>query len=186
MSKIGRKPIDASGVQVEVKDNQVIFKGPKASGAHELPNELAVRVDGNTVSIVPGQVKKASSKTTRDINRLWGLHRALLFNKINGARKEFATEVQINGLGFKAVASGSKLVFSLGYSHKIDFNLPKSVTVDIDKTGQKLVVKSSDRELVGQVCSDIKALRATEPYKGTGIKLASDVILRKAGKTKSS
>jgi large subunit ribosomal protein L6 len=185
MSKIGRKPIDASGVQVELKDNQVIYNGPKASGMHELPGELAARLDGNTLNIVPGEVKKASSKI-RDINRLWGLHRALLFNKINGARKEFATEVQINGLGFKAVASGSKLVFSLGYSHKIDFNLPKSVTVDIDKTGQKLVIKSSDRELVGQVCSDIKALRATEPYKGTGIKLASDVILRKAGKTKSS
>jgi len=94
--------------------------------------------------------------------------------------------VIITGLGFKAVVSGKNLMFSLGYSHKIDFPLPEGVTVDIDKTGQLLTVKSTDKLTTGQVASDIRALRETEPYKGTGIKLEDDIIIRKAGKAKSS
>ena len=99
------------------------------------------------------------------------MHRALLANKIKGIQQDFEKIVQINGLGFKAAVSGSKVVFSLGYSHKIDFNLPKDVTLEVDKTGQRLVFRSPDKEQLGQVCSQVRALRPPEPYKGTGIKL---------------
>ena len=123
-----------------------------------------------------------------DINRVWGLHRALLQMNIKGCRcKILKKMIQINGLGFKAAVSGKKLFSHLGYSHKIDFDLPKDVSLEIDKTGQRLVFRSSDKDLVGHVCSDVRALRPPEPYKGTGIKISiHEVIARKAGKTKAA
>lgn len=180
MSKIGRKPIDITGVQIQVTGSDVHFKGAKNTGTYTLPQELEAVVTGNQVLTLNPK------KKDRKLNDVWGLHRALLANKINGARASFEKDVEIVGLGFKALKSGTKLVFSLGYSHKIDFELPEDVTVDIDKTGQKLAFKSSDKERLGLVCSQIRALRSPEPYKGTGIKLKAEVLLRKAGKAKSS
>ncbi len=184
MSKIGRKPIDISGVTVDVKGQEVHYKGAKASGVHELDAMLSVQVQDGMLRITTSE--DAAQARKRDVNRVWGLHRALLANKISGARQEFERKLEITGLGYKAVLSGSKLVFTLGYSHKIDFDLPKNISVDIDKSGQKLTVKSFDKTVVGKVCSDIKSLRRSEPYKGTGIKLDTDIIIRKAGKTKSA
>lgn len=178
MSKIGRKPIDIENVVVEVKGQDVHYKGPNASGMHVVADELKPELHDK-------QLVLTAAKKSRDLNRLWGLHRALLANKIKGASEGFTKELHIVGLGYKAVLTGNKIVFSLGYSHKIDFELPKDVSLEIDKTGQKLKFKSPDKELVGFVCSKVKALRKPEPYKGTGIKLATETILRKAGKTKA-
>lgn len=178
MSKIGRKPIDLENVAIDIKGQDVHYKGQNASGVYTIASMLKAEVINNQLVLLP--VKK-----TRDLNGMWGLHRALLANKIKGASQGFTKEIQIIGLGYKAVMTGNKVVFSLGYSHKIDFVLPKDVTLDIDKSGQKLTFKSPDKELVGFVCSQVKALRETEPYKGTGIKLSTETVLRKAGKTKS-
>ncbi len=183
MSKIGRKPINSSGIQVEVKGPEVHFKGPKKTGVYNLPEELTAAVADGQLTLEPNKTVGKKLKI-RGLNRIWGLHRALLANEIAGAGKEFEKKVEITGLGYKAAQSGSKLVFTLGYSHKIDFPLPKDVVVTIDKSGQKLTVKSSNKELLGQVCSDMCLLRLTEPYKGTGVKLSTDIIIRKAGKTK--
>ncbi len=183
MSKIGRKPIDISGVTVDLKGQEVHSKGPKASGVYFIPESLAVAIEGDTLLLTPSE--RASSLKKREINREWGMHRALLSNVISGAKKEFEKIVEIVGLGYKAAVSGNKIVFSLGYSHKIDFPIPtKKITVSVDKTGQKLTISSPDRELLGQVCSDICALRRPEPYKGTGVKLSTDYIVRKAVKGK--
>lgn len=184
MSKIGRKPILTDGVQVDIKGQEIHYKGPKSSGVYALPNELTAQLEDNKLFIKVKQTKNISRKQTRNINRIWGLHRALLAGKISGAAQEFVKNIVITGLGYKAVLSGKKVVFALGYSHKIDFELPPGVSLEIDKSGQKLAVKSSDKFLVGQICSKIKALRRSEPYKGTGIKLATEEIRRKSGKTK--
>lgn len=181
MSKIGRKPINIQGISVEIKGQEVHYKGPKNSGIHVLPKEISAQVDGKNLKLV------ASNKgVSSDVNRVWGLHRALLANELSGALAEFESNMEIVGLGYKAIKADSKLVFSLGYSHKIDFDLPKKITVDIDKSGQKLTFKSVDKELLGSTCSKVKALRPPEPYKGTGIKFKSEVLFRKAGKTKSA
>jgi len=182
MSKIGRRPIDISKVQVEIKGHEVHYKGPKASGVYELPEELDARVEDKQLFVVP--TKEAATK--RDINRIWGLHRALLANALTGAARDFEKGVQIIGLGYKATKSGKGLTLALGYSHKVNFDLPAGVTVDIDKTGQNLTFKSPDKELVGLVCSKLRALRLPEPYKGTGIRLADEVVARKAGKAKAA
>lgn len=179
MSKIGRKPIELAGVQVTIQGQEVHYKGPKASGVYAIPAELEAQVEGTTLML------SARGGSTKH-NRVWGLHRALLANKIKGAATEFEKLVRIVGLGFKAAATGSKVVFSLGFSHKIDFELPKEVSLVIDKTGQLLTFKSVDKELVGHVCSMVRALRPPEPYKGTGIRIEGETILRKAGKTKKS
>lgn len=187
MSKIGRKAIDISGLTVDVKGQVVNYKGPHATSSYTLPAELRANVEGNNLFIAPSNNDESgSSRGKRDLNRIWGLHHALLSNALTGSRKEFENAVEIVGLGFKAATAGSKLVFTIGYSHKIDYDIPKGVTISIDKTGQKLLIKSANKELAGHVCSEIKALRPPEQYKGTGIKLATDVIKLKAGKAKSA
>ncbi len=183
MSKIGRKPIDIGDVQVEIKGQEIQYKGKKASGVHTLPNELTAHLEGKKLTLA---IKGTASRVIRESKKFWGLHRALLANELRGASVGFEKQVQINGLGFKAAVSGSKLEFTLGYSHKIPFVLPKEVTVDIDKTGQMLTFKSADREILGLVCSKVREFRKPEPYKGTGIKLVTEVIKRKAGKTKAA
>jgi large subunit ribosomal protein L6 len=182
MSKIGRKSIDINSAKVEIKGQEVHYSGPKGSGVHILPAELSASLDGSELTLVP--VKTA--KNPRDINRVWGLHRALLANEITGVTTGFEKQIQIIGLGYKAALTGNKVVFSLGYSHKIDYELPKGVTLEVDKTGQNLIFRSYDKALVGHVCSLVRAMRPPEPYKGTGVKLANEVIRRKAGKTKAA
>lgn len=176
MSKIGRKPIALDTVRVEIKGQEIVYKGPRAEGIHVLPANLSATVKENELLIVP-------VTDNREVNREWGLHRALLANKIQGAAKDFEKQINIVGLGFKALKVKDGLEFSLGFSHKIPFSLPHLITVDIDKTGQILTVKSVDKELLGLVCSRICKLRPVEPYKGTGIHCAGDYIRRKAGKS---
>jgi large subunit ribosomal protein L6 len=182
MSKIGRKAIDIRGITVEINGQEIRYKGPKSSGLYVLPEEIQAHIADNKLILFA----KDKEKISREINRVWGLHRALLANKIKGAATEFEKKLEINGLGFKAALSGKKLILTLGFSHKIDFDLPNNLTVEIDKLGQKLTLKSSDKDLVGQIASLIKSKRLPEPYKGTGIKLASEKLIRKAGKTKAS
>ena len=141
-----------------------------------MPEEFAATLKDNTLAI-------SIKKDTRSVRALWGLHRALLANKIKGVEVGFEQKVKIVGLGYKAQLSGKKMVLSLGYSHKIDYVLPDGVTLNVDKTGQQLVFKSHDKWLLGKVCDDVRSFRTPEPYKGTGIMLADEIIIRKAGKT---
>ncbi|MBN2267055.1 MAG: 50S ribosomal protein L6 [Candidatus Babeliaceae bacterium] len=178
MSKIGRRPIEIGDVKVEVKGRQVHYAGKHATGVYEVPALLSVSLQGESLLIGPSEVR------TSDTNRLWGLHRALLNNKIIGAGTGFQKQLTIVGLGYKGVKKASGIEFSLGYSHKIDFPVPAGVTVEIDKSGQNLTLWSVDKELLGLVCSKIRALRPPEPYKGTGIRFTGEEIRRKAGKAK--
>ncbi len=181
MSKIGRKPIDVGSAKIEIKGQQIHYSGKKSNGVYILPEGMTAKLEGNLLSLAFESAQKSG-----DSNRIWGLHRALLANAIKGSQQEFERTVIITGLGFKAAVAGAKVTFSLGFSHKIDFALPKEVSLEVDKTGQRLVFRSVDRELLGLVCSQVRALRPPEPYKGTGIKFENEVIARKAGKTKAS
>ncbi|MBP9765064.1 50S ribosomal protein L6 [Candidatus Babeliales bacterium] len=176
MSKIGRKSINTQGLTISVNGQVVSYQGPKKSGEYTLPDVLRVQVEQDTIRLVLAD--GANDKS----NNVWGLHRALLANELQGAREEFSTDVIIVGLGFKGELKGNMIVFSLGYSHKIDFDIPKDVSIAIDKTGQKLTIKSTSKFLVGDVAQRICALRRPEPYKGTGVRLESEQIHRKVGK----
>lgn len=180
MSKIGRKPISVTGLKVEVKEQEVHFSFSGDSCVYVLPKELSAKLSEDTKELFV-----LLNEQTKDGNRLWGLHRALLANKIWGISKGFEKKLEINGLGYKAVASGSKIVFALGFSNKINFDLPAGVSLETDKSGQKLTLKSKDKDLLGEVCGKIRALRPPEPYKGAGIKYATETISRKVGKAKT-
>lgn len=178
MSKIGRRPIKLEDVKVQVTGQEVHYTGKNASGVHVVPDALEITLKDGEVSVMP-------RKMTREAKCLWGLHRALLANKINGASKLFERQVQIVGLGFKAVPKGKTVEFTLGFSHKIDFDVPTGVSLEVDKTGQLLTLKSADKELLGQTCGQLRFLRPVEPYKGTGVRWTTDVVIRKTGKTKA-
>jgi large subunit ribosomal protein L6 len=179
MSKIGRSLIPLGGVRVEIQGRRITFTGKKASGVHELPAGFTAEISEGTLKIVP----TAQTSTT---GSLWGLHRALLANKIYGAEKEFERQIRIVGLGYKALVQGTTLQLTVGYTHKVNLAIPAGVTVEIDKTGQLLTLRSSQKDTLGQFCSDIRSVRPPEPYKGTGIQYVGEVIIRKAGKAKSA
>lgn len=180
MSKIGRKPIDLNNAQVEVNGQEIKYKGKASSGFYKLPLFLKPEMLNNQLIV------KLVDEKFKDANKFWGLHRALLANKIKSANNLFVRKLLINGLGFKAELSGGKIKLSLGFSHKIERLLPKEVSLEVDKSGQVLTFKSADKQLLGQVCADIRSLRPPEPYKGTGIKFEEEKIFRKAGKTKAA
>jgi len=179
MSKIGRMPINIDGVAIDLKGQNVHYNGKNSSGVHELPSFIKVEVKDNNLSL---------SLTDDDHQnyKFWGLHRALLANKIYGAVKDFERKLIIKGLGYKALLSGKKITLSLGFSHKIEVTLPNSVSLEVDKSGQNLTFKSYDKQLLGQTCDKIRSFRPPEPYKGTGVRFADEIVRRKAGKAKSA
>ncbi|MBT4577801.1 50S ribosomal protein L6, partial [bacterium] len=120
-----------------------------------------------------------------DTNMIWGLHRALLANKIKGADVGFVRKLQIIGLGYKAILKGRNIELSLGFSHKINYELPEGVDLSTDKSGQNLTFSSYDKEVLGTVCSQIRSMRPPEPYKGTGVRYDDEIVARKAGKSKA-
>lgn len=180
MSKIGRKPIDFSRVMLSTSGRTLSIKGSKGEFTHELPSCLVANVDEAAKTVTLGV-----TENNRKNRMLWGMHRAVLANKVHGAGVGFEQKVKLVGLGYKGQASGSKVVFTVGYSHKVDYELPKGISVDIDKTGQSIIVKGADKFEVGNVCDAMRSIRPPEPYKGTGIMRDDEVIIRKAGKTKS-
>lgn len=181
MSKIGRKPIKLNGVAVEIKGQDVHYKGPKASGVYHLPSELHARVEDSSLYLIPAKdMQGMGQKQISNVNRAWGLSRALLANELGGAAQAFEKMLEIHGLGYKAALADKKVILTLGYSHKIEKDIPAGVSMEIDKSGQKVKVTCSDKNLLGEFCSKIRALREPEPYKGKGIKLQTEVIFRKA------
>jgi len=180
VSKVGRRPISLASVTATIEGKDISFKGPKGEVTHKLAENVQAEQRDGFLYVT------CSNKATKKGKMLWGLHRALLANKIKGVQAGFETPIKIVGLGYKAQLAGKKLIFTLGFSHKVEYALPEGVTVDIDKTGQKLLFKSTDRFLLGSACDAVRSLKPPEPYKGTGIMRESERIVRKAGKTKAS
>lgn len=179
MSKIGRKPIPVTSAKIKIDGSLLTISGAKATFTHELPHGVLARHVGNELLVTVDHDNRRN-------RMMWGLHRALLNNKVIGVETGFEKKLTIVGLGFKAVAAGQKLSLTLGYTHKIEYEMPKDVAVEIDRTGQQLMFRSADKFSLGNVCDAVRAFRPPEPYKGTGIVREGEKIFRKAGKTKSS
>lgn len=175
MSRIGRKPITVpSGVTVEQNDRHITVTGPK--GKLELtlmPDLKLVQADGVlTLSRVI---------ETPDTQRTFGLMRTLVANMVDGVSVGFTRQLEINGVGFRAAVSGNVITFALGFSHPILFELPDGVEVKVERN--LITLSGFDKQAVGQVAANIRALKKPEPYKGKGIKYVEEHIRRKAGKT---
>lgn len=176
MSRIGRLPVQIpAGVEVNLTaGNHITVKGPKGTLERDLPKEMEVSVEENTITVKrPNDLKKMKS--------LHGLTRTLVFNMIEGVTNGYSKILEVNGVGYRANMDGKKLVLNLGYSHPVEMSAPEGIELSVD--GNKIIVKGINKEVVGQFAAEIREKRAPEPYKGKGIKYADEVIRRKVGKT---
>lgn len=180
MSRIGKAPIVIpAGVTVQVKDNVVTVKGPKGELIQEVHPDITVKVeDGHVVLTRPTD--------DREHRAMHGLYRALVHNMVVGVSEGYKKEMELVGVGYRAAATGQVLELALGYSHAIYIKLPKEIKVEAKSERNKnplIILESSDKQLLGQVCAKIRSLRKPEPYKGKGIKFVGEVIRRKSGKS---
>ncbi|RJO73244.1 MAG: 50S ribosomal protein L6 [Myxococcales bacterium] len=177
MSRIGKLPIPIPAkVDVKIDGQRVTVKGPLGELSHEIRPDVTVKIVDKAVICE----RKDDAKQSRAYH---GLYRALLNNMIHGVSQGFKRELEIIGVGYKAELKGQMILFSLGYSHQIEFKLPKGISADVDTKANRVTVKGCDKQAVGQVAANIRSLRPPEPYKGKGIKYADETIRRKAGKT---
>jgi large subunit ribosomal protein L6 len=176
VSRIGKMPIAIpKGVEVRAERDSVRIKGPKGDLANRIPPGLTVAVENNEVRI-------ARSNDEPQQRAYHGLLRSLLANAVTGVTKGFTKELEIVGVGYKAELKGKAVVFSLGYSHPIEFAIPEGIAVSLDAKAGKLTVTGADRQKVGQTAAEIRKLRIPDPYKAKGIKYAEEIIRRKVGK----
>lgn len=176
MSRIGRLPVKIpKGVTVKVEGVRVSIEGPKGKLAQECAPEVTVAVAGDQLVVTRcDDSQKAKS--------LHGLYRNLLKNTIIGLSDGFSRVLTISGVGYKAEVKGKSLVLSLGYSTPIEYPIPDGITMEVE-ANTKVIVKGSDRQRVGQIASEIRSFRTTEPYKGKGIKYENEYVRRKVGKS---
>jgi large subunit ribosomal protein L6 len=175
MSRVGKKPIPLpSAVKVQLGEGSVEVKGPKGVLTTPVAPGIACSVEEGTLI-----VKRAEdSKQARAFH---GLTRALLANAVKGVTDGYKKELDIVGVGYKALVEGDKAVFNLGYSHTITLPIPDGITITVDKATH-VTVTGCDRQQVGQIAAQIRAMRKPEPYKGKGVHYSDETILRKAGK----
>ena len=176
MSRIGKMPVSIpKGVEVRADAAAVRVKGPKGELVSAIPAGL-------TVSIADGEVRIARGSDEPQARALHGLLRALVANNVEGVTKGFSRELEISGVGYKAEVKGKSVVFSLGYSHPVDFAIPEGIAIAIDAKAGRMTVTGADKQRVGQTAAEIRKLRVPDPYKAKGIKYANEVIRRKVGK----
>src|SRR5207248_2379892 len=176
MSRIGRKPIALpKGVTVKIEGNTVAVQGPKGKLDTQLPRGIRMeQQDGHLVAIRENDSQSA----------VHGLVRALVNNAVEGVTKGWTRDLEIMGIGYRAELKGKNMVvFTLGYSHPIEFPLPTGITVTIDPKQTKLTVSGIDRQQVGQVAADMHSLRPPDPYKQKGVRYAGEKLKKKVGKT---
>ncbi|MBK7812263.1 MAG: 50S ribosomal protein L6 [Saprospiraceae bacterium] len=180
MSRIGRKIISIpTGVDIKVDKNRVTAKGPNGTLTQVIDPDMSVEIDGSVLTILrPTEQKRHRSSH--------GLTRALVSNLITGVSTGFKKELELVGVGYRVSNTGNLLEISIGFSHPIMFYLPDELKVEtVTEKGQnpKIVLKGSDKQLLGQVCAKIRAFKKPEPFKGKGIKFAGEILRRKAEKS---
>jgi large subunit ribosomal protein L6 len=176
MSRIGKRPIALpKGVTVNVKSDAVEVKGPKGALTQRVPPGVQFKMDGAELVAV----------TERDdpaLGKFHGLARSLMANAVTGVTEGFKKELDIVGVGYRAEVKGKQVIFALGYSHPIVFDIPNGIDITIDKQTH-VTVTGIDRQLVGQVAADIRRMRKPDPYKQKGVRYTGEVLKKKVGKT---
>ncbi len=162
MSRIGRKPVVIpQGVQVEVTDGLVKVKGPKGELTQEIMTDMKV-------SVADGQLKVERPSDDKEHRALHGLTRSLIANMVKGVTEGFSKGLDIKGVGYRAAKQGNKVVLTIGYSHPVEIEPMTGIEFDVPAPN-KIVVKGIDKQIVGQMAAEIRAVREPEPYKGKGI-----------------
>lgn len=177
LSRLGRKPVEIpEGVKVSVNGQLVGAEGKRGKLSVNLHHRITAKVEGKGILLSP-------VVNTSETKALHGLSRKLVLNMIEGVTVGFRKKLVIEGVGFRAALAGQKLTMSLGFSHPVVFESPKDVAIKIDpKVPNVLEIEGNDKQKVGQVAAQIRAVKKPEPYKGTGIRYENEIIKRKAGK----
>ena len=179
MSRIGKMPITVpQGVTVTIgQNNEVTVKGPKGELTKQLPKDMILDLNGDTLEVKrPSEVKEHKS--------LHGLTRTLINNMVVGVSEGYKKELEINGVGYRAAKQGNKLVMNLGYSHQVEMEEADGISIDVPQPNQ-IIISGVDKQKVGQFAANVREKRPPEPYKGKGIKYVDEYIRRKEGKTGS-
>jgi len=179
MSRIGKKPVTIpKDVQIEVKDREVFVQGPKGKLSRKLTDRINVEIKDNQLLVS----RVADTKMDKSLQ---GLYRALIVNMIKGVNEGYLKELEIIGVGFKAAVTGDKLNLALGFSHPVNFAIPAGIKIETPKPAQ-LVIRGIDKELIGEVATEIRAIYPPEPYKGKGIRFAGEQVKKKIGKAQAT
>jgi large subunit ribosomal protein L6 len=177
MSRIGKKAVTVpSGVTATVNGQEVAVKGPKGELKHVLADAIVAKLD-------KGRIEVAIREDTKEARAMWGMTRTMVANLMTGVTEGFTRRLEITGVGYRAAVQGQTLQLQLGYSHDVNYPIPKGIQIACPKPTE-IVVTGIDRQKVGQVTAEIRQFRPPEPYKGKGIKYAGEFILRKEGKKK--
>ena len=176
MSRVGKSPIPLpAGVSVSVASGEVTVSGPKGTLQHRLPQVIAVQQEGDALVVTRADEERES-------RALHGLTRALLKNMVTGVHEGYRKDLEIVGVGYRATAKGpASLELQLGFSHPVSVQAPEGITFEVPSQ-TAIRVLGIDKQAVGQVAAQIRALRKPEPYKGKGIRYAGEYVRRKAGK----
>lgn len=176
MSRIGRTPITVpGGVDVELKPGFARVKGPKGTLERTLPEEIAVRREDGEIVVT----RPSDSGPHRSLH---GLTRTLVANMVRGVTEGFEKHLEIHGVGYRAALKGQHIELSLGYSHPIEYPAPQGITFEVPAP-TRITIRGTDKQLVGQVAAELRALRKPDPYKQKGVRYAGEQLRKKAGKT---
>ena len=176
MSRIGKLPIAIpAGVDVTIDGSTVTVKGPKGTMVRQFHPNMKIEKNENTLSV-------QRPDDAQQNRALHGLSRSLLSNMVTGVNDGFKKELEVNGVGYRAMKQGEQLVLNVGYSHQVIMNAPEGIAVDVPAPN-KIIISGADRQKVGQFAAEVREKRPPEPYKGKGIKYAAEVIRRKEGKS---
>ena len=177
MSRVGKVPIQVpAGVEVAISDDRIAVRGPKGSLERVIPSKITVREEGRSTLVVE------RPNAARMHRALHGLTRTLIANMIVGVTEGYFKNLEIVGIGYRAVAKGpEQLELALGFSHPVVIDAPEGITFEVPAP-TRITVRGIDKERVGQVAADIRKLRKPEPYKGKGVRYAGETVLHKAGK----
>ncbi len=175
MSRIGRKPIPVpDGVEVKIEPELVSVKGPKGELSERIPRDITVAQEGAELIV--------TRPTDRGEHRsLHGLTRSLVANMVEGVTEGYQKTLEIQGVGYRAALSGSKLTLALGYSHPVEINAPEGISFDVPQP-TTVIVKGISKQVVGETAARIRKSRPPEPYKGKGIRYQGEHVIRKVGK----
>ena len=178
MSRVGKHPVEiVDGVSVEIKEGQLIAKGKIGEARVKLSDLIDVTIEGKEIKVAPKNMEDNNSRV------MWGTMRALINNAVVGASVGFSKTLEFKGVGYKIALKGSKLDMVIGFSHNVEYDLPKEIKAEI-VSPTELKLSSANKELLGLVASEIRAFRVPEPYKGKGIRYKDEYVRRKEGKKK--
>ena len=177
MSRIGRSPITVpNGVKVNINGTTVTVEGPKGKLTQDLHPEMTIKQEDGVLT-----VERPSD--TKEHRSLHGLTRALLNNMVVGVSEGFSKVLEIEGVGYRAETKGNNLVLNVGYSHPVEFEPPTpDISYLVEDRGKKITVSGIDKQILGELCANIRKMRPPEPYKGKGIRYQGEYVRRKAGK----